>query len=87
MPSYETVPSYETMPAKGRPKARRRPAEATKFEEIQVLGNAKTLHIFEAKILPDRNYISDLTFNYKKFWAICKESEFEKLKKAILIKK
>ena len=35
-----------------------------KFEEIQVLGDKISLHIFEAKILPDRNYIADLTFNF-----------------------
>ncbi len=54
-----------------------------KFEEIQVLGKTKTLHFFEAKILPDRNYIIDLTFNYEKYWVICEESEYEKLKKAV----
>ena len=56
-----------------------------KFEEIQVLGNTKTLHTFEAKILPDRNYISDLTFNYKEHWVVCEKSEYEKLKTANLI--
>jgi hypothetical protein len=54
-----------------------------KFEEIQVLGNTKTLHLFEAKILPDRNYISDLTFNYEEYWIICKESEYQELKSNI----
>ena len=53
------------------------------FEEIQVLGSKKTIHIFEAKILPDRNYISDLTFNYQNHWIICKESEYESLRNTI----
>ena len=52
-----------------------------KFEEIQVLGNKKTIHFFEAKILPDKNYIYDLTFNYKNHWVICESNEFENLKK------
>ena len=53
------------------------------FEEIQVLGNKKALHHFIAKILPDRNYISDLTFDYHKHWEVCDAEEFEKLKKSI----
>ena len=51
------------------------------FEEIQVLGNKKTLHHFNAKILPDRNYIYDLTFNYQEYWLVCDKEEYEKLKK------
>ncbi len=51
------------------------------FEEIQILGNRITLHLFEAKILPDRNYIYDLTFNYHEFWVENKASEYETLKK------
>lgn len=54
-----------------------------KFEEIQVLGSKTTLHTFEAKILPDRNYIFDLTFDYQKHWLICDKEEFEKLKKMV----
>ena len=53
------------------------------FEEIQLLGSKKTIHIFEAKILPDRNYIADLTFNYEEHWVICKKNEYESLKKTI----
>ena len=53
------------------------------FEEIQVLGSKKTIHTFEAKILPDRNYIFDLTFNYQNHWIICNESEYEFLRNTI----
>jgi hypothetical protein len=53
------------------------------FEEIKVLGNKKTLHTFEAKILPDRNYIKDLTFNYKDYWIICKKSDYEELRETL----
>jgi hypothetical protein len=54
-----------------------------KFEEIQLLGNKKSFHLFEAKILPDRNYIFDLTFNYSEHWIICAKCEYEQLKKNI----
>lgn len=50
------------------------------FEEIKILGNTKSLHLFEAKILPDRNYIYDLTFNYEKHWIACSEEEYESIK-------
>jgi hypothetical protein len=53
------------------------------FEEIQLLGSKKTMHIFEVKILPDRNYIADLTFNYMGHWIICDENEYENLRKTI----
>ena len=53
------------------------------FEEIQVLGTKKTLHKFEAKILPDRNFIHDLTFDYKTNWLSSTLSEFEDLKKEL----
>jgi hypothetical protein len=52
----------------------------SKFEEIQVFGNKITLHRFEAKILPDRNYIYDLTFNYSDYWLICNENEYKSLR-------
>ena len=50
------------------------------FEEIQILGSKVSIHFFKAKILPDRNYISDLTFNYQNHWVICDPNEFESLK-------
>ena len=56
-----------------------------KFEEIQVLGSKTTLHFFNTKILPDRNYIYDLTFNYKKNWIDCTEEEYESLKESASI--
>ena len=50
------------------------------FEEIQVLGTKITFHHFKAKILPDRNYIADLTFDYHNHWEVIEEKEYEKLK-------
>jgi|TARA_B110000116_G_C16367680_1_gene372711 hypothetical protein len=54
-----------------------------KFEEIKFLGSKKSIHFFEAKILPDRNYISDLTFNYSEHWIVCAKSEYEELRREI----
>jgi hypothetical protein len=50
------------------------------FEEIKVLGDKKTLHVFEAKILPDRNYIYDLIYNYEKYWIESTQEEYESIK-------
>ncbi|MDB4533272.1 hypothetical protein N9242_00250 [Vicingaceae bacterium] len=54
-----------------------------KFEEIQQLGNKYKIYFFEAKILPDRNYIHDLTFNYKGNWEFFTPEEYENIKKNI----
>ena len=52
------------------------------FEEIQVLGTKKSIHYFKAKILPDRNFIYDMTFDYNKFWQKIEEKEYEAVKTA-----
>lgn len=52
----------------------------SKFEEIKVISNNKTIHLFEAKILPDRNFISDMTFNYEKYWIKIDAKEYENIK-------
>ncbi len=49
---------------------------AQEFEEIKVTGQTKEIHNFIAKILPDRNYIHDLTFDYTKYWVSCSEEEY-----------
>ena len=55
----------------------------TEFEEIQLLGDKVSLHYFDAKILPDRNYIHDLTFNYENNWVLIEAIEYEKIKQSI----
>lgn len=52
----------------------------SKFEEIKVIGNNKTIHLFEAKILPDRNFIYDMTFDYEKYWIKIDAKEYENIK-------
>ena len=57
-----------------------------RFEEIQILGTKKTIHFFDAKILPDKNYIFDLTFNYSNHWIVNDKKEYEDLKNTLFIK-
>ena len=57
----------------------------TLFEEIKITGKKAKLHAFEAKILPDRNYIYDLTFNHEAHWTSINEEEYESIKTAFNI--
>jgi len=57
------------------------------WEEIQMIGNKFSIHQFKAAILPDRNYIYDLTFDYKKNWIKINEAEYERVKKKIALDK
>jgi len=73
------------------PQYRKYPHERTYFkiiskdewEEIQLMGSKYSLHQFKATILPDRNYIYDLTFDYEKNWIQIDESEYEEVKKKL----
>jgi hypothetical protein len=53
---------------------------ATQWEEIQVIGKKYILNYFTVKILPDRNYIHDLTFEYENNWVKIEEEEYEGVK-------
>jgi hypothetical protein len=50
------------------------------FEELQIIGKHYILKIVEAKILPDRNFIQDLTFDYKNNWIEITETEYNERK-------
>lgn len=50
------------------------------WEEIQIIGNNFFLHQFTVKIMPDRNYLSDMTFDYKENWELISEEEYEQKK-------
>ncbi|MGE0561729.1 MAG: hypothetical protein AB7O47_07930 [Flavobacteriales bacterium] len=52
----------------------------TSFEEIKREGDLWKLYSFEAKILPDRNFIYDMTFDYENYWEAINAEEFEKIK-------
>lgn len=50
------------------------------WEEIQVMGSRHILHTFKVKILPDRNLIYDMTFDYENNWEKISEEEYESAK-------
>lgn len=53
---------------------------AETLEEIQLIGNRKTITIMEVKILPDRNFLMDLLFNYESFAEVITEEEYFKIR-------
>ena len=55
----------------------------TQWEEIQVIGKKYLLHSFTVKILPDRNYIHDLTFDYHNNWVEIPSNEYEEIKRKV----
>ena len=50
------------------------------FEEIRATGEKYFLYQFTAKILPDRNFISDMLQNHNDYWEIITESEYNSAK-------
>ncbi|MEW6467352.1 MAG: hypothetical protein AB1458_00420 [Bacteroidota bacterium] len=52
----------------------------SEFEEVKVEAGKYTFHRFAAQILPDRNLIYDLTFNYSAHCDEIGEEEFEAAK-------
>ena len=54
------------------------------WEEIQIVGSKFILNQFTVKIMPDRNFIHDMTFDYKENWEVISEEEYEQ-KKALLL--
>jgi hypothetical protein len=51
------------------------------WEELHISGNICIVHTFVAKILPDRNYLSDMTFEYEEHWEKIEEQEYEAKKR------
>lgn len=52
-----------------------------KWEELHITGNKCIVHSFVAKILPDRNYVYDLTFDYERHWLKIEEEEYGKIRR------
>ena len=50
------------------------------FEEIQLSVDKWIIHYIVAKVLPDRNYIYDMTFDYHQHWVVIDEGEYQKKK-------
>ncbi|MFI5150247.1 MAG: hypothetical protein ACHQRM_10990 [Bacteroidia bacterium] len=53
------------------------------FEEIQVMGSRYTLQLFTSKILPDRNFIYDMTFDFRANWEEISEAEYVEIKEKV----
>lgn len=54
------------------------------WEEIQVIGEKHVLHSFEVKIMPDRNLLHDMTFDYEGNWVKIEEDEYDRIKDAVI---
>lgn len=54
-------------------------------EELQMIGDKFIFHIIKAKILPDRNFIYDITFDYKTNWVEITEEEYNRKKETLKI--
>lgn len=52
------------------------------FIEYKLMGNKLEMYIIEAKILPDRNYIHDLLYNYDEYWEKLNEASFNSFLKS-----
>jgi hypothetical protein len=51
------------------------------FEEIRRIGEKFTIEIHHAKILPDRNFIHDLLYDFRNFAEEITPEEYEKARK------
>ena len=50
------------------------------WEEVQIIGNKHIFNPFIVKIMPDRNYLFDMTFHYNDNWEVIEEMEYEQKK-------
>lgn len=57
-----------------------------RFEEVKLTGPRAELHIFEAKIFPDRQFIQDMIDMQGGFWVESSEKEFSVEEKKISAK-
>jgi hypothetical protein len=49
----------------------------TQYEEIRKMGSRWFIDRYEVKILPDRNWVYDLTFAYEEFAEAISEEEYQ----------
>ncbi|HET6225402.1 MAG TPA: hypothetical protein VFF27_03920 [Bacteroidia bacterium] len=56
---------------------------SSEWEELHVSKDTVTIHHFQAKILPDRNYIADMMFAYREHWDAIEEGDYEAIKKNV----
>lgn len=50
---------------------------ATEFEEIKLENKVWKIYNFKASILPDRNYILDMTTDYELYWDEITEKDYQ----------
>lgn len=50
------------------------------WEEIQLIGTKALLYRFEVKIMPDRNFLEDMTWEFHENWDKIEEEEYRKMK-------
>ncbi len=55
----------------------------TEWEEIQQIGKKFILNSFTSKILPDRNFLHDLIYNYEENCLDISKTEYEEVKKQL----
>lgn len=53
------------------------------FEEVKKTPKGYSLHMFEVKILPDRNFINDLIANLELHWVEISREEYQSMKKKV----
>lgn len=53
------------------------------WEEVQLIGSNSILNQYTVKIMPDRNYLSDMTFDYKDNWEEISEEEYSLHRKKV----
>lgn len=53
------------------------------WEEIQIIGSKCVINKFEVKILPDRNFIQDMLFEYIENWEAIEEKEYETIREKV----
>jgi len=55
------------------------------WEELQIIGSKVIFSAFEVKILPDRNFMSDMLTNEGERWLPTSEEEYESVKRRAAI--
>ncbi len=60
---------------------------STEWEEIQIIGSNYVLNQFKVNIMPDRNFLQDMTFDFKENWKEISEEEYLACRKNILASK
>lgn len=54
-------------------------SSSSAFIELQLIGNNVIEHVLEAKILPDRNYISDMLYDFGENWDQISAKEYQEI--------